>query len=294
MIEKGALRRGGSYRLLILPHSIALSDAEVKAIEDFSARGGIVIADTTPGLYDEHGRRLATTRFAALFRSGRAIELAPGQPHVNDDTDPPMSLAADDVARFGGVLARVGISSEIRVRDDRDTLPTDIAIHSYRNGNVNLLALQRDFPIATAEPISVQLPRHAYVYDVRAGSFLGHKRELRLTLDRTVPTVLALSPLPLPRPSLTIPRSAHPGEKVRLVLRLTGALQSTVHILHLAVSDSTGRTVGGFSSNVVMRHRKALIHLPIPQGSAGTWTIEAIDVMSGERARGTLDVAGQE
>ena len=76
MIEKGALR-GGSYKLLLLPHSIALSDAEAEAIEEFSARGGTVIADTTPGLFDEHGRRLAAPRFAALFRSGRAIEFAP-------------------------------------------------------------------------------------------------------------------------------------------------------------------------------------------------------------------------
>ncbi len=222
-----------------------------------------MIADTIPGLYDEHGRKLAAPRFAALFRSGRAIELAPGRPRVNDDADPSISLAADDIARFGAVLARVGISSGIRARDDRDTLPTAIAIHSYRNGNVNLLALQRDFLAATAEQISVQFPRRAYVYDVLAGSFLGHKRELRLTLDRVVPSILALSPLPLSRPSLTMPRSAHPGEKVRLVLGLTGPSQHAVHVLHLAVSDPIGRTISAFSSNVIMRHREVVIHLPL-------------------------------
>jgi hypothetical protein len=294
MIAKGALR-GGSYQLLILPHSIALSDAEVEAIEDFSARGGIVIADTTPGLYDEHGRNLAVPPLAKLFRSGRAIELAPGRPRVNDDDDPPISLAADDIAQFRVVLAQVGISSGIRVRDNRDTLPTDIAIHSYRNGNVKLLALQRDFLAATAEQISVQFPRRAYIYDVRAGSFLGHKRELRLTLDQVAPTILALSPLPLSRPSLTMPRSAHPGEKVRLVLGLTGPSQHAVHVLHLAVSDPTGRTISASSSNVVMRHRQAVIYLPLPHdAAAGTWAIEAVDVMSGQRSRATIDVAGPE
>ena len=101
------------------------------------------------------------------------------------------------------------------MRDDRDTLPTDIAIHSYRNGNVNLLALQRDFPADTAEQISVQLPRRAYIYDVRAGSFLGHKRELRLTLDRAVPTILALSPLPLSAAFIAAMRLKHGARSKR-------------------------------------------------------------------------------
>ena len=180
------------------------------------------------------------------------------------------------------------------MRDDRDTLPTDISMHSYRNGNVNLLALQRDFVATTPEQISVQLPRRAYVYDVRAGSFLGHKRELRLTLDQAVPTILALSPLPLSRPSLTVPRSAHPGQKLRLIVGITGPLQHSVHVLHLALSDPTGRTISALSSNVVMRHREAVIHLPLPHARAGTWAIEAVDVMSGQRARATIDLAGTE
>jgi hypothetical protein len=295
VIKKGALR-GKPYKLLVLPHSIALSDAEVEAIKDFSAHGGIVIADTVPGLYDEHGLKLtAAPRLAALFRSGRAIQVTPGRPRVNNNADPPISLAADDVAAFGAILARLGISSGIRVRYDRDggdSLPTDIAIHNYHNGRVNLIAFQRDFP-ATTEKISVQLPHQAYIYDVRAGSFLGHRRELRLTLDPAIPTILALSPLPLSYPSLTAPRSAHPGKEVRLVLRLIGPREHAVHVLHVAVSDPAGQTISELSSNVIMRHREKVIRLPLPcAAAAGTWAIAAVDVMSGKRAQATLEVVG--
>ena len=205
MIEDGVLR--GRYRLLILPHSIALSDSEVEAIEDFSTHG-IVIADTTPGLYDEHGRKRANSRLAALFNSGEAIEIAPGQLHMNDG-DPRISVANEDVTRLGNFLTQMGISPELRVRDARGALRTNIAIHRYRHESVDLLALHREFLNQQAadddEQIFVEFPQRVYIYDVRDGSFLGYRRVLPLKLDSIIPTVLALSPQPVAQPSFRQP-----------------------------------------------------------------------------------------
>ena len=44
------------YRVLILPACLCLSDAEASAIEAFCRRGGTVIADYLPGVWDQHGR----------------------------------------------------------------------------------------------------------------------------------------------------------------------------------------------------------------------------------------------
>lgn len=44
------------YHTLILPACLCLSDAEAKAIEAFCRRGGTVIADYLPGVWDQHGR----------------------------------------------------------------------------------------------------------------------------------------------------------------------------------------------------------------------------------------------
>ena len=49
-IERGELDH---YKVLILPYSIALSDAEARAIERFLDRGGIVYADDQTGRMDE-------------------------------------------------------------------------------------------------------------------------------------------------------------------------------------------------------------------------------------------------
>ena len=44
------------YKVLVLPHVLALSDAEARRIRDFVKAGGTVIADYLPGLWDQHGK----------------------------------------------------------------------------------------------------------------------------------------------------------------------------------------------------------------------------------------------
>jgi hypothetical protein len=43
------------YKVLILPACLCLSDAEARSIEAFCRKGGIVIADYLPGVWDQHG-----------------------------------------------------------------------------------------------------------------------------------------------------------------------------------------------------------------------------------------------
>ena len=44
------------YRVLILPACLCLSDAEARALRAFVERGGTLIADYLPGVWDQHGR----------------------------------------------------------------------------------------------------------------------------------------------------------------------------------------------------------------------------------------------
>lgn len=44
------------YKVLILPATLCLSEAEAKRIREFAENGGTVIADYLPGLWDQHGR----------------------------------------------------------------------------------------------------------------------------------------------------------------------------------------------------------------------------------------------
>lgn len=80
-IEAGQLTKpdawGLRYKVLILPESMAISDAEQEAIETFVRQGGTVIADAHAGLMDGRCRRGATGVLDDLFgirRTGQAAD----------------------------------------------------------------------------------------------------------------------------------------------------------------------------------------------------------------------------
>ncbi len=72
-LEKGALRSKG-YKVLVLPMSYAMSDAEVSAVREFVAEGGTLIADALPAIMDNHCRFRETRSLGDVF----GIELSPG------------------------------------------------------------------------------------------------------------------------------------------------------------------------------------------------------------------------
>ena len=69
-IDKEILESKGvdaQFKVLILPGAIALSDKEIAQIENFVKKGGTVIADMAPGIYDEHGALRQKSAFAGRF-----------------------------------------------------------------------------------------------------------------------------------------------------------------------------------------------------------------------------------
>lgn len=55
------------FKALVLPSSIAMSDAELSAITQFAENGGVVIADALPATHDEHGHRRTKSPAMELF-----------------------------------------------------------------------------------------------------------------------------------------------------------------------------------------------------------------------------------
>ena len=65
-IESGRLA-AGDLKMLILPQSVALSDKEALEIENFVARGGVLVADSHCGRMDDHCKLLARGRLDHVF-----------------------------------------------------------------------------------------------------------------------------------------------------------------------------------------------------------------------------------
>jgi hypothetical protein len=143
--------------VLLLPHSIALSDQELRVIAAFAAKGGKVIADTPPGQFDWHGRRRTTPNIPATI--------------VSPETLPQVLTLAP---RF-------------RVEAPNN----DVETYLFRSLGRWLLALQRRTPGDAPETISVNLVgRHAR--DIATGRDYGRQDRLVLTPDPITPIFLEL------------------------------------------------------------------------------------------------------
>lgn len=80
-IEAGELIDAG-YRVLVMPLSLVVTDAEAEQIARFVEQGGTVIADAQTGIYDQHGQpraQGALDEILGVTRSGSALTLKGAQ-----------------------------------------------------------------------------------------------------------------------------------------------------------------------------------------------------------------------
>ena len=116
-IEEGELATGG-YRVLILPHSVALSDAELAAVSRFVRSGNSVIADVFPGRSNEHCRPIDRPALAQLF-GARPGAVAPmgGSPglHLANDALLPRLRAAEELQLAGGESGGSSVAGSLPV-----------------------------------------------------------------------------------------------------------------------------------------------------------------------------------
>ncbi len=301
LLERGALRHGG-YRALILPRAIALSARAADEIRRFAEKGGLVIADGEPGIFDEHSRRLATPRFADLDAGASAstpTTLAIGKGR---------GLYVDPVAapqRLDLVLAQAGIVAPISVSQVTGEPVRDVGIYQWRNGSATVLALQRDGnddagavePAAhatktdDATPMVLTLPGQAYVYDLREKRFLGRSDRLTVMLDPSTPVLLSISPVPRAAPVIVAPKRVRRGEIATLRFAVPRSDRG-VPVFHVTVIDPSGNIVPYGTSNLSLYGRSGVRLLPLAfNDQTGRWHIRAEDVLSGKTTSTEIAVA---
>jgi hypothetical protein len=298
LIARGALKDGG-YRILILPHIVALSSSEAIAIRHFVTAGGVVIADSEPGLFDEHGRSLAEPRLADLFgsrpASGKdaAIYVVPS---VGAGT--PDGLGQDGMRQLGEIVRRVGVEPPFLVRRPDGAPARDIETHVFRDGTIEIIGLQRNQPaydvVRTPQEntVLVTLPRGAFVYDLRAGTALGQVNPVELPLDPAAPAILAISDKALPRPTISGPSRLQAGNIAEFRLGLAGPTGAAIDIFRFEVLNPAGEVVPRYSGNIVASLGVATARVPLAfNDPIGVWTIRIIDKLSGQTAIAKLEVS---
>jgi len=285
----------GNYSVLILPHTIALAATEAQQIREFVERGGTVIADNQPGLFDEHGRRAAKPLLSAVFdgpptRSatsfsfgkGKAIYLAPAGVR-----------SGGRLRRLTEILNGAGVEPLFPLTSRDGRAVEDVETYVFHNGNLTIVALQRDYVLpshpANVEAIAVTLPRPLNVYDLRAERALGTSDRLELELDSVEPAVLALSEQPIPPPTIVGPGSAHRGDNAEFFI---GSGAPVVrHVVHLDVVDPDGLTAAPYSGNLIFAGQTRTELLPLAfNDKIGVWKLRVRDLASGATTTAELQV----
>lgn len=179
MVEEGVLRADG-LRVLILPHAIALSQREVDEIAAFAGRGGVVLADTEPGVFDEHSRRRLTPLPEGLVALPEVMMLQGGEsdPHA--------------LATLRALLETAGVRPRAELRGADGLHATGLDVQWLRSDGSTILALQSLSPWRTPGQVKVRLAAPAAVEDLRRPGPSEHLQEIAVTVEPIAPTILRL------------------------------------------------------------------------------------------------------
>jgi hypothetical protein len=284
-VRRGKLR-SGDYRILMLPHTIALSPNEAKEIGDFVEHGGTVIADGEPGIFDEHGRRAAKPLLSGVFAGPATLAetsftFGKGKAIYNtlrDEGGRKGSRAFSDILEAAGVRRPFPL-----VRPD-GVPARDIETYIFENGEVTVVALLRDFDpsvdVSSREAVIMTLPRPLNAYDVRTGRSLANSDRLAVELDPVEPVVLALSESPLAPVSISGPSSVRLGGNTEFQIRSDAP--AAVDVVHLDVIDPTGKIVAHYSDNLLVPPGGVSKLLPLAfNDQPGIWSIRVRDLLGG-------------
>ena len=295
-VGRGALRNF-DYRILMLPHTIAMSPGDAKEISDFIENGGIVISDREPGIFDEHGRRLTKSLLSEVFAgppTGAVTTFGFGKGQAVYAAFSG-GLGQEDGGHIIEILTAAGVQPDFPLARSDGGPASDVETYIFENGSIAIIALLRDYPEPPvtlerrSESIVLGLPQPVNIYDIRAKRALGRTDRLALELDPVEPVVLALTENPLASPSISGPQSVQLGANAEFTIRTDAA--PAVNMVHVDTIDPEGKTVAHYSGNLLVNAGKATKLVPFAlNDQPGLWMIRVNDLLSGKAMMAELRV----
>lgn len=311
-LEKGDLTKAG-YKVLILPGSIALSTKEVKQIRAFVKAGGVVIAETMPGMTTVHGRPLPESSLADVFaapRYGRGRAVCTNTWLHEYNRNRTTSAGEQARATVQGIFDAVRLKPRIVVTKAGDQPPITIERVSWTGGGLEVVALLKEMRgmfapssdgtmryldrpgISAEDKVRVTLPKSAHCYDLRAHKYLGEKQSLTTTLREADPKIYALLPYQVKGIKLAVTGGKRPGELVKYEVKLNvGAARPARHVVKVEVFSPDGKKQALYRANLDTRAGAGSGQFRLALNDApGTWRLVATDVISGEKAEASWKV----
>lgn len=165
----------------------------------------------------------------------------------------------------------------------------NIEVIRYRAGDLIYLGLLSSLG-EKEELATVKLPVNWYVYDVRQGTSLGQRQEIRAAFEGKQCRVYCLSPKPLATPQITLPTAtAAPGGTVHYTASLKAGSDTAKQVVRLTVTAPNGKECPDYARNLILGSKPttAAFNLALSD-QPGTWKLSLRDVCSGAQATSSL------
>ena len=262
VIARRDLEREGAlanYKVLALPYSVSLSDAEVKEIRRFIAAGGKVLTDTSPGEYDGRGRKREQSPLKDLPVLEFNLERYEAARAEGKRQEVPAKIGA--LLEKAGLPKRESAQGLERIAYD---IPggTILAYHLRGTETVQVRALAGAFDLIEGKPTGSEVA-------VKPG------RPLLLAM-------LARKPGPL------VAKVEKKGHRFTIA---TTQEATPFNVIHVAVSDPVGKRMKAYDDNLILRDGRVEFTLYLGENAApSAWTVVLRDALAGQAANVKLEV----
>jgi hypothetical protein len=214
--------------VLVLPNSWALSKREFAGIESVfksrtkGNRPGAILIDGPAGVFDEHGKLNvgpSEDSFAQTVSTNTGcLALRLGVRFLKTNLQS-RGYLSDRLKKTGHSAWLDWLIAALKPMRPAISVPPEahVRVHRFRIKTGRLVAFERNIEYQMSEdlkqaggnqtleaPLQTEatLPEPAYVYDLRAGTYLGHTARIRFTLDAWQPWLFALLDKKLPAGSI--------------------------------------------------------------------------------------------
>ncbi|MFO8079620.1 MAG: beta-galactosidase, partial [Armatimonadota bacterium] len=251
------------YEMLVAPRAWALPQATLDAIAAY-ATDHPVIADSGLGQYDERGRTRDATPIEGM--------------DVTVWDELPAPLSDETIARFREIVEAGTIRPPV------DIMQGDVNFWVPRSlGEARIMVI-----FGSGEVNITQMPAGLHAYDAREHNYLGQVTEASAQMDHG-PAVLVISENEIAGLGIEA-EGASLGEAVGYDLSLASGSDTVARV---TVIGPDGEERPWYADNVRIADGVASgSFTPALNDPAGTWTIRALDIITGETAEAEVAVAG--
>jgi hypothetical protein len=288
-----------------------MSKQEADAVMEFVKKGGLIIADGRPALFNENGRRLKEGLLDSLFGEKLAREDVLSVRDLdssNDSTAKMIEYHKQRLVENEETMTKEYITGLLNVKlgNDRkavnvkglDGKPvTGVEITTWKNGNARIAAVQRNRQFRLNEmahdkkyhtnkrfekKVKLILTADGVCYDMRKGGLAGKEGAVIFTLDPWEPQIFCIMPKEVTPFTFEPAGPYKPGEalKVSLIPSKECVLETPVY--HIKVFDPKKKRVSLYEQNVVIPPKGDTVLIPFAANDMpGKWTVTAREVFTG-------------